>query len=326
MTLKPGSQLGPYTIEGPLGVGGMGEVYRAHDPRLRRSVALKILPPELALDSERTARFKREGQALAALSHPNIVTIYSVEEVARIRFLTMELVEGRTLAELIPSTGLASQAVIALARGIAEGMAAAHESGITHRDLKPGNVMVSRDGRVKILDFGLARFREALVESDRTTRLEPEDLTAHGAFMGTVAYMSPEQAEGKSVDQRSDIFSLGVVLHEMATGERPFKGASQNSVISSILRDEAPLVSDVRPTHPAALARVIRAMPAKGPLPPLSNGDGLAKRPGRSGHGSGTGAAPRPEAWSSTRHSDGCPGRGRRRGYRCLDAVVCCRP
>jgi Tol biopolymer transport system component len=243
----------------------MGEVYRAHDPRLRRSVALKILPPELALDSERTARFKREGQALAALSHPNIVTIYSVEEVARIRFLTMELVEGRTLAELIPSTGLASQAVIALARGIAEGMAAAHESGITHRDLKPGNVMVSRDGRVKILDFGLARFREALVESDRTTRLEPEDLTAHGAFMGTVAYMSPEQAEGKSVDQRSDIFSLGVVLHEMATGERPFKGASQNSVISSILRDEAPLVSDVRPTHPAALARVIRRCLQKDP-------------------------------------------------------------
>ena len=265
MMLEPGSQLGPYTIEGPLGVGGMGEVYRAHDPRLRRSVALKILPPELALDSERSARFKREAQALAALSHPNIVTIFSVEEEAGIPFLTMELVEGRTLPELIPLKGLGSQALIPLAHGIAEGLAAAHERGITHRDLKPGNVMVSRDRRVKILDFGLARFHGAPVESDRTTRLEPEHLTTHGTFMGTVAYMSPEQAEGKPVDHRSDIFSLGVVLHEMATGERPFTGTSQMSVISSILRDEPPLVSDVRPTHPAALARIIRRCLQKDP-------------------------------------------------------------
>jgi Tol biopolymer transport system component len=244
----------------------MGEVYRAHDPRLRRSVALKILPPELALDSERSARFKREAQALAAMSHPNIVTIYSVEEVGGIPFLTMELVEGQTLPGLIPSEGLASEALIPLAHAIADGMAAAHERGITHRDLKPGNVMVARDGRVKILDFGLARFREGLVESDGTTRLDERgDRTAHGTFMGTVAYMSPEQAEGQPVDQRSDIFSLGVVLHEMATGERPFKGASQMSVISSILRDEPPLVSDVRPTHPAALARIIRRCLQKDP-------------------------------------------------------------
>ena len=266
MTLKPGTPLGPYTIEDTLGVGGMGEVYRAHDPRLRRSVALKILPPELALDSERSARFKREAQALAALSHPNIVTIYSVEEVAGIPFLTMELVEGQTLAGLIPSTGLASQALITLAHGIAEGIAAAHERGITHRDLKPGNVMVSRDGRVKILDFGLARFREALVDSDSPTRIEPEALSVlQGAIVGTVAYMSPEQAEGKRVDQRTDIFSLGVVLHEMATGERPFKGETQVSVITSILGDEPPFVSDIRPNHPAALARIIRRCLQKDP-------------------------------------------------------------
>jgi Tol biopolymer transport system component len=264
MTLRPGDQLGPYEIEDTLGVGGMGEVYRAHDPRLRRSVALKILPPELALDSERSARFKREAQALASLSHPNIVTIYSVEEAAGTPFLTMELVEGRTLAGLIPPAGLAPHELVPLARGLAEGMAAAHERGITHRDLKPGNVMVLPDGRVKILDFGLARFR-SVVESDHTTRLEPGSLTAHGAFVGTVAYMSPEQAEGNPVDHRSDIFSLGIVLHEMATGERPFKGATPMSVISSILRDEPPLISDARPMHPAALARIIRRCLQKDP-------------------------------------------------------------
>lgn len=265
MPLAPGSRLGPYEIDGTLGVGGMGEVYRATDPRLRRSVALKILPPELARNSERSARFEREAQALASLSHPNIVTIFSVESVAGTPFLTMELVEGQTLTRLIPPGGLAPQALIPLAHGIAEGMAAAHERGITHRDLKPGNVMVSRDGRVKILDFGLARVREAPVEPDRTTRLPSEALTADGRFVGTVAYMSPEQAQGKHVDPRSDIFSLGIVLHEMATGERPFKGETQMEVISSILRDDPPLISDVRPSHSVRLARIIRRCLQKDP-------------------------------------------------------------
>ena len=264
MPLEPGTRLGPYEIEGVLGVGGMGEVYRAHDPRLNRAVALKLLPPDVGADPERTARFKREAQAVAALNHPYIVTIYSVEEADGAPFLTMELVEGQTLAEMIPAGGLTTDKLLRVAHGIAEALSAAHERGIVHRDLKPGNIMITVDGRVKVLDFGLAKFRAVLANSESTTQLA-SDLTAEGRFLGTVAYMSPEQAEGKPVDQRSDIFSLGVMLHELATGQRPFKGNTSASLISSILKDTPPLVSDVKPALPRELARVIRRCLVKDP-------------------------------------------------------------
>ena len=264
MPLEPGTRLGPYEIEGVLGVGGMGEVYRAHDPRLNRAVALKLLPPDVGADPERTARFKREAQAVAALNHPYIVTIYSVEEADGAPFLTMELVEGQTLAEMIPAGGLTTDKLLRVAHGIAEALSAAHERGIVHRDLKPGNIMITVDGRVKVLDFGLAKFRAVLANSESTTQLA-SDLTAEGRFLGTVVYMSPEQAEGKPVDQRSDIFSLGVMLHELATGQRPFKGNTSASLISSILKDTPPLVSDVKPALPRELARVIRRCLVKDP-------------------------------------------------------------
>jgi serine/threonine protein kinase len=228
--------LGHYRILGPLGKGGMGEVYAAEDTRLHRRVAIKVLPPLLAGDAERRHRFEREAQAIAALNHPNIVTIHSVEQDDGVPFLTMELVEGKSLAESIRTGGLPTDALLRVGIAVSDAMAAAHQRGITHRDIKPGNIMVSPEGRVKVLDFGLAKLREAEAEeaAEAVTRVPTQDLTGEGRIIGTVAYMSPEQAEGKPVDPRSDIFSLGVVLHELATGEKPFKGETTVSLISSI--------------------------------------------------------------------------------------------
>ena len=225
----------------------------------------------LASDPERRQRFEREAQAIAALNHPNIVTIHSVEEAGGVPFLTMELVEGRPLSEVVGTGGLPLDALLRVGLGVSDAMAAAHQRGITHRDLKPGNIMVLPDGRVKVLDFGLAKLREAQAEAqasaaaDDVTRMPSGDLTGEGRIIGTVAYMSPEQAEGKPVDQRSDIFSLGVVLHEMATGEKPFKGDTTVSVISSILKDTPTAVTEINPGLPDGLAKVIRRSLAKDP-------------------------------------------------------------
>ncbi|HXW03896.1 MAG TPA: protein kinase [Vicinamibacterales bacterium] len=231
-----GTTLGHYRIVDLLGRGGMGEVYLAEDSRLQRRVALKILARELAGDPDRRERFEREARAAAALNHPNIVTIHSVEEVDGTPFLTLELIEGQTLADLIPEDGLSLDRVLALAIPLADAVGAAHQRGITHRDLKPANVMVTGDGRVKVLDFGLAKLKEdarLAAEAGMPTGV----LTGDGRIVGTVAYMSPEQAEGKAVDQRSDVFSLGVILYEMATGVRPFTGDTQMSVLSAIMKD-----------------------------------------------------------------------------------------
>src|SRR6188474_2683268 len=215
-------RLNHYTIIESLGQGGMGEVYVAEDSKLNRRVALKVLTGLTASDPERRARFEREAKAVAALNHPNIVTIHSVEEADGVPFLTMELVEGRLLSSLITPGGMPLDALLRTGIGISDAIAAAHQKGITHRDLKPANVMITNDGRVKVLDFGLAKLREAGLDADGVTQMPASDLTGEGRIIGTIAYMSPEQAEGKVVDQRSDIFSLGVMLHEMATGERPF--------------------------------------------------------------------------------------------------------
>src|SRR5882757_8312047 len=254
MALVPGTKLGAYEICSSLGAGGMGEVYRAQDAKLGRDVALKVLPAEMAHDPERLARFGREAKALAQLDHPNIVTIHSVEECDDTHFLTMQLVDGLPLDRLIPQGGLPVEQIVEIASALADALAAAHEKGIVHRDLKPANVMVSTEGRVKVLDFGLAKDVGAET-SDGATQTSA-GLTQAGIVMGTPAYMSPEQISGRALDHRTDIFSLGVILHEMATGRRPFEGTSSAELVSSILRDRPPLVTDVRADLPDDLPRV----------------------------------------------------------------------
>ncbi len=255
MALTSGTKLGPYEIQSPLGAGGMGEVYRATDAKLGRDIALKVLPAEMAQDPERLGRFRREAKTLAQLDHPNIVTIHSVEECGGIHFLTMQLVDGLPLDRLIPQGGLPVEQIIEIASALGDALAA-HEKGIVHRDLKPANVMVSNEGRVKVLDFGLAKDIRAANLSDAT--MTSDSRTQIGVVMGTPAYMSPEQTSGRLLDHRTDIFSLGVMLHEMATGRRPFEGTSSAELVSSILRDTPPSVTDVRPDLPSDLARIVR--------------------------------------------------------------------
>ncbi len=264
MALAPGTRLGHYHIASKLGEGGMGEVFRASDSKLGRDVALKVLPAEMARDPERLARFQREARAVAALNHPHIVTIYSVEECDGIHFLTMELIEGQSLAQIIPDSGLAVDRLVSIATALADALAAAHDKGIVHRDLKPANVMMTSDGRVKVLDFGLAK------EIRRQRRRATQTLTAAGhtqigIVMGTPAYMSPEQIAGRAVDHRTDIFSLGILLYQMATGQRPFEGTSSIELASAILRDMPRPLTDVRSDVPADLARLIRRCLEKDP-------------------------------------------------------------
>ena len=258
-----GRTLSHYRIHAALGAGGMGEVYRATDTKLGRDVALKVLPPDVASDPERLARFQREARAVAALNHPNVVTLYSVEESEGVHFLTMELIEGQSLDRLISSNGLPAERVIEIAGAMAEALSAAHEKGIVHRDLKPANVMVTNDGRVKVLDFGLAKDVGAETSTDAT--LTSAGHTQAGVVMGTPAYMSPEQVSGRTLDHRTDIFSLGVLLYEMSAGHRPFEGTSSAELISSILRDSPPSITDLRPELPADLSRIIRRCLEKDP-------------------------------------------------------------
>jgi TolB-like protein/tRNA A-37 threonylcarbamoyl transferase component Bud32 len=254
--MVPGRTLAHYRITAAIGAGGMGEVYRATDTKLGREVALKILPAETARDPERLERFQREARAVAALNHPHVVTLYSVEEAGGVHFLTMELVEGQPLDRLIPDGGLPVDRLVAIAAAIADALAAAHDKGIVHRDLKPANVMVTGHGRVKVLDFGLAKVVEdrAAGGADVATALQTRD----GVVMGTVPYMSPEQVAGRSVDPRTDIFSLGTILYEMASGQRPFKGDSSAELASSILRDLPAPLDALRPDLPVDLGRIIR--------------------------------------------------------------------
>ncbi len=274
MPLSPGTQLGSYEIVSLLGAGGMGEVYRARDPRLKREVALKVLPEVAAVDADRRERFTREALAVAALNHPHIVTIHSVEDAGTAVFLTMELVEGRSLAEALPATGLPIERVLTIGIAVADATSAAHQKGITHRDLKPGNIMLGEGeqaGRIKVLDFGLAKVIDAQLGAAGASMLPTEapahtaPITAEGRILGTVAYMSPEQAEGRTIDGRSDLFSLGVVLYEMATGRRPFAGDTNLSILSSILKDTPKSVTEINPAIPPELGRIIRRALAKDP-------------------------------------------------------------
>ncbi|HYN07735.1 MAG TPA: protein kinase [Vicinamibacterales bacterium] len=255
MALGPGTRLGHYEILATLGAGGMGEVYRAADTTLGRHVALKVLPAALASDPERIDRFRREARAVAALNHPHIVTIHSVEQADGVQFLTMELVEGQSLDRCVPSSGMPMERLLEIAQSLSDALDAAHDKGIVHRDLKPANVMLTSDGRVKILDFGLAKISGSTPSPGE--ELETMARTSAGVMLGTMPYMSPEQVEGRPVDHRSDLFSLGIVLHELATGTRPFQGASPATVLSAILRDTPASICDTRQDAPQPLGRLI---------------------------------------------------------------------
>ncbi len=251
-----GQTVGHYKILDRLGKGGMGEVYRAEDVTLKRQIALKVLPPDLAGSQQRLKRFRREAEVVASLNHPNIVVIHSVEEADGINFLTMELIEGKPLNRVIPAGGLPLDEYFEIAVPLADALSAAHEKGIVHRDLKPDNIMVNDRGTVKVLDFGLAKLASP-EESIDSTNLPTETLTNQGQIQGTVPYMSPEQVRGREIDHQSDIFSLGVVLHEMATGRRLFRGESSADTVTAILTKEPKPISEVRPDLPFHLSRII---------------------------------------------------------------------
>ena len=258
-----GRTLSHYHITAAIGAGGMGEVYRANDTKLGRDVALKVLSAQMAHDPNRLARFQREARSVAALNHPHIVTIFSVEEAEGIHFLTMELVEGQSLERLIPAGGLHVERIVEIASALADALTAAHEKGIVHRDLKPANVMLTDDGRVKVLDFGLAKDVRADKSSDATQTFAGQ--TAMGVVMGTPTYMSPEQVASRVLDHRTDIFSLGVILYEMASGRRPFEGASSAELASAILRDTPRLLSEFRADLPEELGVLIQRCLEKDP-------------------------------------------------------------
>ncbi len=314
-----GSSILHYRLESELGEGGMGQVWAAIDTRLGRRVALKAIPPELAVDPSRLERLRREARTLAALNHPNIVTIFSIEETEGQQFLAMELVDGETLGQAIPPRGLPLAEFFDLATALAEALAAAHEQGITHRDLKPENVMVSSEGRVKVLDFGLAKpTASGILDLSVTTALDrsrtpsaPHTLTRDGDVVGTLPYMSPEQVEGRPLDPRSDIFSLGTVLYEMITGRRPFGGDSAAKLISSILRDVPSSVTELRGELPRHLGRIVRQCMEKRPEDRFQSArdvfnqlrdlrDEIAPR-----RGSGSSAAARPRSRPASRSGSG---------------------
>ncbi|MEJ2085352.1 MAG: protein kinase [Acidobacteriota bacterium] len=271
-----GKSLGHYRIVHELGSGGMGQVFAAEDTKLKRRVALKVLPPDLAKDRDRQERLQREAEAIAALDHANIVTVHSIEsatveprgeegEESLLHFITMQLVEGKTLGEEIPPEGMSLDSFLGLALPLTDGLAAAHQAGVTHRDLKPSNIMVGADRRLRILDFGLAKLRAEGPGQDSDENDATQAVTQEGTVLGTAPYMSPEQAQGLAVDSRSDIFSLGVIFHEMLTGKRPFRGDTPMAVISSILRDTPDSVSDLKTDLPPRIDRILQRCLQKSP-------------------------------------------------------------
>jgi hypothetical protein len=273
MTLASGAKLGPYEIVAPAGAGGMGEVYRGRDTRLDRTVAIKILPAHLSSNPEAKQRFDREARAISSLNHPNICTLYDIGHQDGVDYLVMEFLEGETLADRLAKGPMPLEQVLKYGVEICEGLEKAHKTGVIHRDLKPGNIMVTKAG-AKLMDFGLAKSASAnppLASSLTMTISSPsagrpsadQPLTARGMIVGTFQYMSPEQVEGKEADARSDIFALGAVLYEMATGKRAFTGKTQASIVAAILAAEPQPISVVRPMSPPALDRVVKVCLAK---------------------------------------------------------------
>ncbi len=259
MAFAAGERLGPYEILALLGAGGMGEVYKARDTRLQRIIALKTLPAEKVSDADRKRRFLIEAQAASRLSHPNIVTIHDISEENGICYIAMEYVAGITLEQKNAGDALPLEDAMKYAAEVADALAAAHSAGIIHRDLKPANIIITEDGRVKLLDFGLAKLVEPSMPAGeaKTATLRTEA----GIIMGTAAYMSPEQAEGRELDARSDIFSFGLVVYEMLCGQRAFRGDSWISTLAAILHTEPPLLREINPKIPASLeVNVVRCL------------------------------------------------------------------
>ena len=266
MALAAGTKLGPYEVTAPLGVGGMGEVYRAHDARLGRDVAVKVLPSSFAADADRLRRFEQEARATSALNHPNILAIHDLGNHEGAPYVVSELLEGETLRDRIGATPLPLRKAIDYGSQVARGLAAAHEKGIVHRDLKPDNLFVTKDGRVKILDFGLAK----LVGGDMLTEGETNTAglakgTDAGKVLGTVGYMSPEQVRAQPVDHRSDIFSFGAVLYEMLSGKRAFRGASAVETMNAILKEDPPPLTETNRQLPPGLERIVSHCLEKSP-------------------------------------------------------------
>jgi serine/threonine protein kinase len=256
MTISAGTRLGSYEIVSAIGAGGMGEVYRARDSKLQRDVAIKVLPELFASDRDRLARFEREAQAVAALSHPNILAIHDYGVDGTRAYAVMELLEGETLRERLTYGPIASRKAIEYGVQIARGLAAAHDKGIVHRDLKPENIVIKNDGLVKILDFGLARQTPAVLGGATAATIQQD--TAPGTVMGTVGYMSPEQVRGEAVDARSDLFSFGSVLYEMVTGRHAFQRETTAETMTAILREDPPDLAVGRADLPPSLDRIVR--------------------------------------------------------------------
>jgi eukaryotic-like serine/threonine-protein kinase len=301
MSHAPGTRLGPYEVLSPLGAGGMGEVYRARDTRLQRDVAVKVLPEHLADNSQALARFEREARVVAALSHPNILAIHDVSREGHTAYAVMELIEGATLREELRGGSLGPRAAAEYAAQAARGLAAAHEKGVVHRDLKPENLMITRDGRLKILDFGLAQEqqpRAATAGDTRSPTLGRE--TDPGTVVGTVGYMSPEQVRGDAVDHRSDIFSLGCVLHEMLSGRRAFARETVAETMTAILREDAAPLAGTGRIVPPALERIVSHCLEKKPEQRFQSASDLAfdlsNPSAASGAGAGAAAVPRRSA------------------------------
>ena len=253
-----GKTLGPYEILALIGAGGMGEVWKALDTRLGRIVAIKVLREDFSSDKERLARFEKEARLASALNHPNIITIYQIGKADGAPYIAMELVEGKTLRELLRGRRLPLPEILNLAAQIANGMAKAHGAGITHRDLKPENIMISGDGFVKILDFGLGKLASPRVSRSSISTLDQHELeTKHGMILGTVDYMSPEQARGEDIDFRSDQFSFGSVLYEMLAGVHPFRRNSAIQSLAAIIEDEPKPITSCAPGMPESLVRIL---------------------------------------------------------------------
>ncbi|MDQ6892586.1 MAG: protein kinase [Acidobacteriota bacterium] len=277
MALASGTKIGPYEILAPIGAGGMGEVYRARDARLGRSVALKILPERLSADPERLSRFEKEARSASALNHPNVVTIYEVGQDGGTSYIAMELVEGTTLRDLVVAGPLPQRKILNLAAQIADGLAKAHASGVVHRDFKPENLMISDDGFVKIVDFGLAKLTEPAPEELASSVTAAASLTGQGVILGTVAYMSPEQASGRPLDFRSDQFSLGSVLYEMAVGKPAFRRETYVETLTAIIRDEPDAMASLNARLPAPLCWIIQRCLAKDPKERYASTHDLAR-------------------------------------------------
>ncbi len=297
MPLPAGTILGPYEILSPLGAGGMGEVYRARDTRLGREVAIKVLPETRARDREALRRFEQEARSASALNHPNIITIYEIGShpvgQETIWYIAMELVEGQSLRQILSDGPVPTQKLLDIAVQAAGALAAAHAKGIVHRDLKPENILVNREDRVKVLDFGLATPAVSEgSENQATLSCAPDLMTQPGTILGTVGYMSPQQAAGERVDFRSDQFSFGVILYEMATGKRAFERRSAVETLAAIVRDEPESIGHLNPQIPPPLQWTVKRCLAKKPAGPLCIDRGLGARPddragpyGRSGSG-----------------------------------------